>query len=267
MIIYDAYFGGGLGDIIKDYFFFKPFSCIDFLIKNKIKINCHLRTHNINSVQILETNPFIDNIIKYDMKNDWNKKNNEKIFFEFKQDKAKKNKIYLNDEDLLIIKNLKLKNPYCVIHPFSGDNLRTWNNNVDVNNMAFFLKKNGYDVVVIGGNHIREQKERKENIIDVFDYDENLCFNYVNKYNLRILSEILKMSSFFIGTYSCFLVLSWALNIKNMAIIPNNFEFNKKSFFYSNLIKKSNFLNYNNLDKKNNFLKNFLNLKSKIKLS
>lgn len=225
--------GGGLGDLIREYFGGQDYWGYLKGIKDKypdIKIKAVLCIHNPQATEFLKYNPYLEKIEQYPWQVD-----GEPVFNKYKEDYAfirdaegifneliyEKPSIYLNKEEEEFVKHIQEMGNYVFIHPFAGLKDRVAlpiGEYPDLINRI--IDDLGYNVVIQGGSYKRTNQGGSEEIQEIFEYQRKGLFNLVGKTNARIAVRLVQNASGFIGTHSCYVLIAWIEKIRSVLVVP-----------------------------------------------
>ena len=212
--------GGGVGDMIKNYFWgHHGWQYLDY-IKNKYPdaiVKLVVTCCNPAGAQLFESHPLIDKTLilpwqdpnklwkdigthtqNYSNLSDTPKTIGNKI----KQTRPKR--IPLSEEDEREIAKYKPKEKYIVIHPFAGQNPRM-HLSVEKNFLLAKIAAKEFNckIIIVGGTSQRTIGP-VGTIEEDFPYSHPDIINLVNKTNLKVAVELTREATYFVGTNSCF---------------------------------------------------------------
>ncbi len=161
--------------------------------------------------------------------------------------------LYPNQSDinfLLPIVNKK----FIFFHPFAGENNRRFNNNLINNIIETILNETDYNIILVGRNYIRNDKE-----IENIDINNDRIINAVDRLSVPGTAILLNYSVGMICTHSSFSILGWATQ-KPMLLLYSDVAYrdhikNKTqwAFGIDNGLTVHNFLDKYTINDFNNF--------------
>jgi ADP-heptose:LPS heptosyltransferase len=219
--------GGGIGDMIKHYFWghygWKYLKSIKVKYPES-KIKLITTCSNPIGSNIFKFNPYIDEREIYpwqDPNHIWpDLKNKTKDYSNL----AKANGIldltaqspgvvHLGDADKKDLIKFQPKKNYIVIHPFAGDNTRMPMPLKEYFALAKqYVNKLGCKVVIIGGNSQRVIGKTDRILKEAFPFNGEGIVNLVNKISIRTAIRLTQESSCFLGTNSALFCVRLSLN-------------------------------------------------------
>jgi len=228
--------GGGLGDVIYDYLgghrFWNKLEPLK-IAHPEIRIKVMSSTHNLQSLELIRYNPYIDRMEEYGWQTDGKPifKRNAGGYINIKNIKQELSKlpsrppgIYLNQRDKETVSNISSQGSFIFIHPFAGlqDRMPYRSSSQFVPIIDNIIKNTNHNVVIVGSNHIRNNMKKKVDIREEFSYEGDRVFNLVNKpeMNVRVAVKLAQRAHGFLGAWSCFSCTFWALKKKSMVLVP-----------------------------------------------
>ena len=217
---------GGMGDFFKRYLLHPSFGCLkDLKIQHpNITIRAVINSQTRPAVDLLDYNPYIDEVIKLDKhpKDYYFLRNNEEIYNQFKVEKPK---IYLSKEDINFVNSVVPKKYIC-LHPFCGTGSENRINGrapltpgeykMTVDNLIDL----GYDVVILGGSYEKTSFNGKRTTVkEHFPYKRKGVINLIGETNVRTGAEIIRRADGFIGTASAWRGAAWCMEETDSYII------------------------------------------------
>lgn len=225
--------GGGLGDMLKHYFWGNHGWKYAKSLKNKhpdIKIKLITTCCNPIGHELFRFCPYIDEVEPHpwvDPNRPWKQlasyvkgyKHLAKV--EYITPSAP-TKIYLSQEDQNTFKEYLPEKDYIVMHPFAGDAIRI---NLPIEEYfplaKLLIEKFDYKVVVLGGKSQRVIGKISRTINEEFPYKANGIINLIDKVNLRVASALTLSASHFIGSNSAFYCIRLATKKSASISMPN----------------------------------------------
>lgn len=240
---YILMYGGGFGDVLLNYLMLEA-GYLESLKEKEpdCKIVVAIMSHNISSRSIFENHPLIDKIIYKECDNMYSK-----FFHEMSKDytiiKAhgslqygfsiqtqreyilldnliyKQPSFYLTDKEKMTADNILSMKNFTVIHPFAGEESRSFKNKLDLRKIIDNLCNSGTTVVLLGGSSDRTIINSCR-LTEEFDYERDKLVNLINKHSAALQSYICSNATNFIGTMSCFSCVAEACKIPSMVFGP-----------------------------------------------
>lgn len=147
-------------------------------------------------------------------------------------------KLYLTINEEKQVNDIEQAGRFITIHPFCGGPHRRvfppkeYHKLIDT-----VIDKYGYNVAVLGGDHVRSGQTKRNPVKEVFTYQREGLYNLVNKTNGRVCVELVRRCSRFIGNWSCYSSAAWAFEKFNVVItgkhIRKNLEMTKRRLIIS----------------------------------
>ena len=232
-------FGGGLGDVFYEYFRGKHgWSYLDSL-KNKypnIKVKILSSTHNHQSLKFIKFHPHVDSMKELgwmtDARSLWEKHRGNAVRLEdaVKEKRLlglseKKQVLHLGSEDKQELKRITSAGKFVVVHPFAGGRDRIAIKTPDyIRLIDQIIEDLGYNVVVIGATHVRNNINNPVKVDEVFDYRRKKLFNLVNASNARVVMALIQKQTHFVGAGSAWACASWLHKKPNSILVPKQYE-------------------------------------------
>ena len=239
--------GGGLGDMVKHYFWghlgWKYIESIKDKYPNS-KIKLTTTCSNPIGSDIFKFNPYIDEKETYPWHSPnvvWSGLKNKTIGYSnlAEINKTLENKnliarspkvIYLGDTDKKDLVKFQPKEKYIVMHPFAGDTIRMSLPIKEYFALAQqYINKLNCKVLIVGGNSQRVIGKTDRIIKEIFPFEDKGIINLVNKISIRTALRLTQEASCFLGTNSSFFCVRLSLN--KPAIVFFNKTARKKSIW------------------------------------
>lgn len=236
---------GGLGDFLKIYYTHHVWRCLEHL-KTKYP-SCHVKaliySLNPSSQDLITHHPAINEVFQPELPLLEMRKKGLKAFAGehtplgsagpwVKSLKGTRTKVYLSPQDQQFVTAIKKQaGKYIAIHPFSAmpghlPHSRTTMSADNYLPIIEGLKKNGYNVVILG----KSRPHRAE----TFEFEADNIINLVNKTNVREALTLVNDAAGFIGANSGFMCSAW-LEKKRSFVIT--------SYLWKTQITKNGFTN------------------------
>jgi len=239
--------GGGLGDCIISYICGDPetseipapdgFSARwfrrlkDLKQKENPKIQLIITSHNSSAVDFFKPNPYIDNIklvgwqiepFTVEDRRKWTDHIPLKVKYNWQDFTPSKVEFYITEENKKILKEIKPRERYVVIHPFARKSGRE----LPFNHYFELIKRlsdKGIKSVVIGGTYTLTSTKPEENKIieESFPYAHKDLINLANKIDITLIPHLILGATGFIGTHSCWILLAWWAKKKTISMFPD----------------------------------------------
>ena len=234
--------GGGLGDMIKHYFwgnhgwrYLKPIKEKYPNTKIKLITTCcnpigHSLFENIPYLDEIEPHPWVDPNRPWEQLNKYIKDyNNLAKTKDLEITESIPTEVYLNQKDKETLAEYTPDNKYIIMHPFAGDSIRM---NLPVQEYfplaKLLINEFGYTVIVIGGQSQRVIGKISRTINEQFPYESDGLINLINKVNLRVACALTLSASHFIGTNSAFYCVRLATKKPASISMPNKILLSEK---------------------------------------
>jgi len=212
--------GGGVGDIIKNYFWgTKGWGYLKNIKRQNSKVKLLLASSNPAAEDLFAGNKFIDEIESYPWQRPGSKfKRAEELNKQgyinlsivgrhVKKLKFEKPKfMYFTEADKELYKKIKPAGKYTVIHPFIARMGLQPIETSEFREIALRIRdKTQLPVLILGGTHNRTAFIAEPGICtEEYGYEDEGIINLVNKTNLRIAVNLTQNATSFVGTNSCF---------------------------------------------------------------
>jgi len=241
--------GGGLGDILINYIndgsekipctnlaaarWFRRLK--DLKEKKNPLIQVLVYCHNYSAKDFLEPVPFIDEVkLMGWQKESISKEELEKVtdylpinsVYKWEDYQSSRVKFYISEENKQILKEVKPKSRYVVIHPFA----RKSNREVAFNHYYAIIEKlaaKGIKSVIIGGSYklsFSKNKKDEKMIEEEFPYQHKDMLNLVNKIHISLIPHLILGADGFIGTHSCWILLSAWAQKRMVSMFPDRID-------------------------------------------
>lgn len=232
------YFEGGLGDVLLQYFANKHITGLEEHRKSvdAIYVKAIVNTHNPQSPELLRYNSSFDEIQVVDfnptLRDELQKAAMDDGFAHWGSvpSIAETPKIILGGNDEAYLASVLPKGPYIAIQPGAGKAMMRWKSFVP-RLMGEAAHGAGYSVVLLGGTASRTLWDGNQ--FRSFGSElqkESLPHSIYNTVNLigmanpRLACEIVKRSSGFIGTFSCYMIASMLHKCPGIVLKPKAFH-------------------------------------------
>lgn len=238
--------GGGLGDILINYINdgSEKIPCTDLAAsawfrrlkdlkeKKNPLVQVLAYCHNYSAKDFFETVPFIDEvkllgwqiepISREDLKKitDYLPINS---VYKWEDYQSSPVKFYISEENKKILKEVKPQSRYVVIHPFARKSGRE----LPFNHYYSIIEKlaaRGIKSVVIGGSYklsLSKSKKDEAMIEEGFPYQHKDMLNLVNKIHISLVPHLILGADGFIGTHSCWILLSAWAKKRMISMLPD----------------------------------------------
>lgn len=232
--------GGGLGDLIRNYFKHDP--KWEFLESLKIAYpDSHVKVilvmHNPQGKEFFKYHPFVDETLWFPWEVD-----GRPVAYANCDDHVEittdsdivallriKPRLFLGEPDKTVVDSIASQGKYVVIHPFAGLGdfmplvIEDYKPIIDA-----LIDRNGLNVVAVGGSYIRTNAASpgagcmggNDPKTEEFDYERPGLFNLVGKTNVREILGLIKKARGFLGTFSCYAHGAWVFDVPSMTLIP-----------------------------------------------
>lgn len=243
--------GGGVGDMIKHYFWgHHGWQYIESLKKKlpESKIKLFITCCNPAGTEIFKYHPLISEqkVLPWVNPNlPWKDKDKETKGYTnlnqvpdyIKDIEVKKPGImYLSEEDKIQIDKYKPKGNYVVIHPFSGEkNRMVMSTESYVNVAKKIVKEFNCKVVILGGTSTRTIGTRCLTLNEDFPYEDKNIINLVNKTTIRTGVRITAGARYFLGTNSCFYCVRLGMGTPAVAYLNIHQTMKNPALYYKNV--------------------------------
>jgi len=227
--------GGGLGDVFYTYVNGKNgWGYIESLKKTypSIKIKAMCATHNPQTLDFIENNPYIDSIVEFgwvlDATELWKKYKGDAVRLDKQKDllkklKDKKPNVYLSQTDKETVNNITSSGNFVLLHPFAGEpHRRALPAEEYIPLIDSIIDKLGLNVVLIGGSYTRSNRVHKELKTEYLDYNRSGLHNIIGKSNARICLTLARKQTCFLGSWSAYSCASWLYNKHTTILLQEN---------------------------------------------
>jgi ADP-heptose:LPS heptosyltransferase len=235
--------GGGLGDMLKHYFWGRYGWRYAKSVKEKypqaeiklITTCCNPTGHDVFKyfphIDVIEPHTWVDpnrawkGLDKH-IRGYQNLALAPKILKQQNLASAPPPKVYLGDEDDKELLAYKPKEDFIVMHPFAGDKIRMdWPVEDFASIAKLIAKELGYEVLVLGGRSDRVIGAASRTINEKFPYKAPGVMNLVDKISIRTACALAQDAYHFIGANSCFYCIRLATKSTASLLFRNHVKF------------------------------------------
>lgn len=256
---YYLYSSGGLGDVFKDYLTSPAWlKVIELKKRYAVDLQVLLRTTCKLSEELFSFNPYFSKVNFQDFRG-----NQAKLYYPRLQENDfyfldnKTMPIFLSQQELDMMD--KIQHPFIALHPYAGEDFRAWDKRLNLQDFIFDLKKRGFNVVLLGGNHFRDAAIEDQRFFreEIFDYKQEGFYNFVGA-GVRLCLSAVERADYVIGSSSAYTTAAWCLNKKTMSIVPDGQFLEVGNWWYDVLYDKSTVVRFSDLSRIESTLHGFL---------
>jgi hypothetical protein len=239
-------FNGGLGDVMNDYFRSREWGVLrKFKERDNPEIKVIAYSHNSNSSEFLKYCPFVDSIetgpalyLNLTKANtlreylsplypEWQFMG--EAYYHWRDITPERPKIYLDEEDEAIVKEVKDMGEYIVYHPFVDTLERLCLSPDGYRQLAYRIADElQRPVIVMGATHERSIREadsdihQYEKLIENFESDREDIISLTNKISCRAAAKISMDACAYVGNYAGLIIAPWVQEIPTVALISES---------------------------------------------
>jgi ADP-heptose:LPS heptosyltransferase len=231
----------GMGDFYKRYFLHPTWACLKDLKAKHPEVSVHalLSSQTVPALNFVDYHPYLDRVVVPGLHPRQIKQAGADTFMNgyvplgpgaAKRFQLEPPPVYLPKKDKVFVDNLtKGKDKYIIVHPFSGDRLgnttRTPIRPVRYIPVIESLIGLGYRVILLGSTWKRKDERGVQIREETFKWNIKGLTNLIDRTNVRTGAELVKRSSGFVGTASCFMCAAWSIgNIRSVIIISERWR-------------------------------------------
>ncbi len=234
--------GGGLGDLILNYFNREDFRLLEPIKKKfpkKYNTRIVMGNHCTTADELLRYNPYIDEIVVL-LKGKRTKEEKENFYKIHSKNTLHPSeiaqkynidlgnpKLYLSNSEERQARELINKKPTIVVHPFAGLSTRSCMkhngkypsfSNIQYKKVLKMLASKGYRVIILGKSESIIPDRSQNEIINI--KDKNII-NLTDSISARLSIKLISKATGFIGMHSSMLVAAWIYKIPNVFFHPD----------------------------------------------
>lgn len=197
-----------------------------------IQVSLVLASHNPNSHELFEYDPYIDEIIQkpYSLDLDdegykvWEsekeRENNIQYHHKWSHYQPAPPEIYLGPGEKGIIDAVCNSGPFIAVHPGAGLRCRVVVSISDYRKIIGRLIDSGYKVVVLGKSYKKSIDNINEVVYESYEDRRRGVLSLVNKVSARVALALSMRCSGFIGSHSALILAAWYAGIKSVCLVP-----------------------------------------------